>query len=262
MLISNCPQVWGGHIATWHQGTAWLWFKAFSEIEYSAHKKDKTFKGWKDPNKAWFCCKGYQQIYYSSKIKVYDAHIVFREVKGGRDAFSNYDSNTYYLMFPLHSLSRNRPERGQSDLVDKVPSLQPLLRSQLKLLVVEKTIVEALLDALVVQVLPDEHQLLASVAPRPRLIIGCLIGAYTNNIYIRKSTSPFSWDKAFRISGSLGDPCQRCLCRKRIEDLWKSEGSSYLNSQSHGLYGLILTILPACWTMWKVWLLASIIKKT
>ena len=74
-------------------------------------------------------------------------------------------------MFPLHSLSRNRPERGQSDLVDKVPGLQPLLRSQLKLLVVEKTIVEALLDALVVQVLSDEHQLLASVAPRPRLIV-------------------------------------------------------------------------------------------
>ena len=126
-------------------------------------------------------------------------------------------------MFPLHSLLRNRSERGQPDLVDKVPSLQPLLRSQLKLLVVEKTIVEALLDALVVQVLPDEHQLLASVAPRPRLIIGCLIGAYTNNIYIRKSTSPFSWDKAFRISGSLGDPCQRCLCRKdwRLLKEWR-----------------------------------------
>ena len=87
-----------------------------------------------------------------------------------------------------------------------------------------------------------------------------LIGAYPdNNVYIRKSTSPFSWDNAFRISGSLGDPCQRCLCRKRIEDLWKSEGSSYLNSQSHGLYGLILMILPACWKKtWIVWLLASI----
>ena len=74
-------------------------------------------------------------------------------------------------MFPLHSLLRNRSERGQPDLVDKVPGLQPLLGSQLKLLVVEKTIVEALLDVLVVQVLPDEYQLLASVAPRPRLII-------------------------------------------------------------------------------------------
>ena len=124
-----------------------------------------------------------------------------------------YDSNTYCSMLPLHSLLRNRPERGQPDLVDKVPGLQPLLRSQLKLLVVEKTIVEALLDALVVQVLPDEHQLLASVAPRPRLNIKCLVCAYTDNVYFRKSTSPFSWDNAFRISGSLGDPSHRCLCR-------------------------------------------------
>ena len=81
-------------------------------------------------------------------------------------------------MFRLHSLLRNRSERRQPDLVDKVPGLKPLLRSQLKLLVVEKTIVEALLDALVVQVLPDEHQLLPSVAPRPRLIIGCLIDVH------------------------------------------------------------------------------------
>ena len=84
-------------------------------------------------------------------------------------------------MLPLHSLLRNRSERRQPDLVDKVPSLQPLLRPQLKLLVVEKTIVEGLLDALVVQVLPDEHQLLPSVAPRPRLIIGCLKGAHPDN---------------------------------------------------------------------------------
>ena len=52
------------------------------------------------------------------------------------------------------------------------------------------------------------------------------------------------------------------VCAKRIEDRWKSEGCSYLNSQSHGLYGLILMILPDCWTTWIVWLLASIIKKT
>ena len=115
-----------------------------------------------------------------SKIKVYDAHIVFQKGKEGRDAFNSYDSNTYCSMLPLHSLLRNRSERRQPDLVDKVPSLQPLLRPQLKLLVVEKTIVEALLDALVVQVLPDEHQLLASVAPRPRLIIGCLKGAQSH----------------------------------------------------------------------------------
>ena len=113
-----------------------------------------------------------------SKIKVYDAHIVFQKEKEGRDAFNSYDSNTYCSMLRLHSLLRNRSERRQPDLVDKVPGLQPLLRPQLKLLVVEKTIVEALLDALVVQVLPDEHQLLPSVAPRPRLIIGCLIGAH------------------------------------------------------------------------------------
>ena len=113
-----------------------------------------------------------------SKIKVYDAHIVFQKEKEDRDAFNSYDSNTYCSMLPLHSLLRNRSERRQPDLVDKVPGLQPLLRPQLKLLVVEKTIVEALLDALVVQVLPDEHQLLPSVAPRPRLIIGCLIDVH------------------------------------------------------------------------------------
>ena len=90
-------------------------------------------------------------------------------------------------MFPLHSLLRNRSERGQPDLVDKVPSLQPLPRPQLKLLVVEETIVEALLDALVVQVLPDEHQLLPSVAPRPRLLIGCLIA---DLILVKKFTRP------------------------------------------------------------------------
>ena len=119
-----------------------------------------------------------------------------------------------HILQCFHSILCHWSERGQPDLVDKVPSLQPLLRSQLKLVVVEKTIVEALLDALVVQVLPDEHQLLTAVAPRPRLIIGCLIGAHPdNNVYIRKSTSPFSWDNAFRISGSLGDPSHRCLCR-------------------------------------------------
>ena len=116
-----------------------------------------------------------------SKIKVYDAHIVFQKGKEGRDAFNSYDSNAYCSMLRLHSLLRNRSERGQPDLVDKVPGLQPLLRPQLKLLVVEKTIVEAPLDALVVQVLPDEHQLLASVAPRPRLIIGCLRGGHPDN---------------------------------------------------------------------------------
>ena len=76
-----------------------------------------------------------------------------------------------HILQCFHSILCHWSERGQPDLVDKVPSLQPLLRSQLKLVVVEKTIVEALLDALVVQVLPDEHQLLPSVAPRPRLII-------------------------------------------------------------------------------------------
>ena len=76
-----------------------------------------------------------------------------------------------HILQCFHYILCNWSERGQPDLVDEVPSLQPLLRSQLKLLVVEKTIVEALLDALVVQVLPDEHQLLASVAPRPRLIV-------------------------------------------------------------------------------------------
>ena len=51
----------------------------------------------------------------------------------------------------------------------------------------------------------------------------CLIGAHPDNVYIRKSTSPFSWDNAFRISGSLGDPCQRCLCRKdwRLLQEWR-----------------------------------------
>ena len=51
------------------------------------------------------------------------------------------------------------------------------------------------------------------------------------------------------------------VCAERIEDCCKSEGSSYLNSQSHGLYGLILMIFPACRTTWIVWLLASIIEK-
>merc|ERR1719422_632927 len=107
--------------------------------------------------------------------------LYFRREKRA-DAFNSYDSNAYCSMLRLHSLLRNRSERRQPDLVDKVPGLQPLLRPQLKLLVVEKTIVEAPLDALVVQVLPDEHQFLASVPPRPRLPLS--LGQCLQNLWL------------------------------------------------------------------------------
>ena len=158
-------------------------------------------------------------------------------------------------MLPLHSLLRNRSERRQPDLVDKVPGLQPLLGSQLKLLVVEKTIVEALLDALVVQVLPDEHQLLPSVAPRPRLIIGCLIDVHIlTTIYL-----PIVLGQCLQNLRLTRRPLPKVSVQKRlkiVERVKEVEESNkvkiverkflYLNSQSHGLYGLILMILPAC----------------
>ena len=154
-----------------------------------------------------------------SKIKVYDAHIVFQKEKEGRDAFNSYDSNTYCSMLPLHSLLRNRSERRQPDLVDKVPSLQPLLRSQLKLLVVEKTIVEALLDALVVQVLPDEHQLLPSVAPRPRLIIiGCLIDVHILTRSIIGNLPPHFLGTMPSESLAHSATLAKGVCAERIED--------------------------------------------
>ena len=153
-----------------------------------------------------------------SKIKVYDAHIVFQKEKEGRDAFNSYDSNTYCSMLPLHSLLRNRSERRQPDLVDKVPGLQPLLRSQLKRLVVEKTIVEALLDALVVQVLPDEHQLLASVAPRPRLIIGCLKGVHILTTSILGYLPPHFLGTMPSESPAHSATLAKGVCAERIED--------------------------------------------
>ena len=97
------------------QGFQWnLIFGCLSPPEDVANtKKDKTLKGRKGPNKAWFCCKGLQQIYNSSKIKVNDAHIVFQKVKEGLEMhFNSYDSKPGSSMFPLHSLLRDRSERG------------------------------------------------------------------------------------------------------------------------------------------------------
>ena len=136
-----------------------------------------------------------------------------------RAEMHSYDSNTYCSMLRLHSLLRNRSERRQPDLVDKVPGLQPLLRPQLKLLVVEKTIVEALLDALVVQVLPDEHQLLPSVAPRPRLIIiGCLIDVHILTRSILVNLPPHFLGTMPSESPAHSATLAKGVCAERIED--------------------------------------------